>query len=612
MSLVHGRRRAARALFAALALFAGAAHAQQRQKQTRQPERQQQPSLLGRVDFPTSTRSREAQEHFVRGVAALHSFWYEEALDEFRAAAKLDPDFAMAHWGEAMAHNHPLWSEQEAEPARRALGRIKDTSRLTPRERGLVEAVRTLYGEGDKLARDNAYAAAMERLHREHPADLEVASFYSLSLLGTVRQGDRGFSRQVRAGALALWVYEKNPHHPGAAHYIIHSFDDPEHAVLALPAARRYSEIAPAAHHARHMPSHIFIQLGMWPEAAASNESAWKVSTDWVERKGLAMGLRDYHSLHWLHYVYLQQGRYEDAEKLLTAKLRDMEASGYDPRVSRAYVDMAGAYLVETGRWDQAAPLLEALRKIRKGSAAYDDAPATDSCHAAAKAAAPGRSNTAASASQSNGATQTNAAAPSQTSAAASQTEPAAVTRDEAISRMYVLHVFGIAAAQTKNFAAAEKIVAELRTLREAFERAPLGKRLGVLESEVGAMIAAGRGKFDEAIELARRATKFEEELSPPSGPPDFFKPSHELFGEILLQAGKPEEAAEQFAVSLQRQPNRARSLLGRARAAAAAKDDAAAASAYRELLRHWQRADPSLAELREARSFVEQARGGN
>lgn len=558
-----------------------------------------QEAKLGHVDFPTSTRSREAQEHFLRGVAALHSFWYEEALEEFRAASRLDPDFAMARWGEAMTYNHPLWAEQEAEAARRALAEIKDTSKLTPRERGFVEAARILYGEGDKSARDEAYAAALERLHREHPDDLEVASLYSLALLGTVRQGDRGFSRQMKAGALALRVYEKNPEHPGAAHYIIHSFDDPEHAVLALPAARRYSEIAPAAHHARHMPSHIFIQLGMWPEAAASNESAWKVSADWVERKKLAPGLRDYHSLHWLNYIYLQQGRYDEAEKLLASKLRDMEASGYDPRVSRAYVDMAGAYLVETGRWDKAAPLLDALKKMGKGSAAYGDAPAADSCHA--KAAAEQKSATP---PQPNAAAQPSAA-PSQPGA-----KPASVTRDAAVNQMYALHVRGLVAAHAKDFATAERVVADLRSMREAFEGRPLGKRLGVLESEVGAALAASRGRVEEAIELARRATKLEEELSPPSGPPDFFKPSHELLGELLLHAGRPREAAEQFAVALQRQPNRARSLLGRARAAAAAKDGAAAATAYRDLLRHWQRADSSLNELREARSYVEQASG--
>ena len=303
MSPTRALRHAALALIATV-FAAPAAHAQQAAK-------------LGRVDFPTSTKSREAQEHFLLGVAALHSFWYEEALDEFRAAAKSDPAFALAYWGEAMAHNHPLWAEQDAEAARRALENIKDTSKLTPRERGFVEAARTLYGEGDKLARDRAYAAAMEKLHREHPDDLEAASFYSLALLGTWRQGDRGFSGQMKAGAVALAVYERNPEHPGAAHYIIHAFDDPEHAVLALPAARRYAEIAPAAHHARHMPSHIFLQLGMWPEAAASNESGWQVSVEAAERKRRPMGSRDYHSLHWLTYVYLQQGRFEEAARQL-------------------------------------------------------------------------------------------------------------------------------------------------------------------------------------------------------------------------------------------------------------------------------------------------------
>ena len=548
-----------------------------------------QPAKLGRIDFPTSTKSREAQAHFLLGVAALHSFWYEEALDEFRAAAKSDPGFAMAYWGEAMAHNHPLWGEQDAEAARRVLENLKDTSGLTPRERGFVEAVRTLYGEGDKLARDRSYAAAMEKLYRAHPDDLEAASFYSLALLGTWRQGDRGFSSQMKAGAIALAVYEKNPEHPGAAHYIIHSFDDPEHAILALPAARRYSEIAPAAHHARHMPSHIFLQLGMWPEAAASNESGWQVSVEAAERKGRPMGSRDYHSLHWLTYVYLQQGRVADAEKLIAAKQRDMAASNYSPAVNRAYVDMAGAYLSETGRWDKAAAFVETFDKAYKSSvSAYGSPAVKDTCHAA----------------EAGGGAQ-----------AASKTAPptaekaAPPTRDQAVGRMMPLYFRGLVAAHSKDAATAEKIVAELHALREPFARAPLGKRIGVYELSVAAVSAASQNRMDEAVAKMREATKLEEELSPPSGPPDFFKPSHELFGEVLLQAGRPAEAAEQFALALQRQPGRARALLGVARAAAAAKDGAKAVAAYNTLLKQWQRADATLPELREARSFVEQAR---
>src|SRR4030095_14819895 len=279
-------------------------------------------SQLGKVVFPTSG-SPEAQAHFLRGLAALHSFWFEEALDEFRASTKIDPNFVMGYWGEAMAHNHPLWAEQDTEAARKVLANIKDLSKITAREKAFVEAVRLLYGPGEKLARDKAYSAAMERVDRAYPEDLEAACFYSLSLLGTVRPGDKGFRRQALAGAIALDIYKKNPDHPGAAHFIIHSFDDPEHAIIALPAARRYAQIAPEAHHARHMPAHIFLQLGMWPEAAASNESAWAVSDAWVKRKQLPLSTRDYHSLHWLAYVYLQQGRFAKAEQLLPMNRKD-------------------------------------------------------------------------------------------------------------------------------------------------------------------------------------------------------------------------------------------------------------------------------------------------
>jgi tetratricopeptide (TPR) repeat protein len=540
------------------------------------PHAHAQASKLGAVEFPTSTASKEAQEHFVRGVAALHSFWYEEARGEFQAASRLDPDFMLALWGEAMTFNHPLWAEQDTDSARAVVKKFRDLPKLTPRERAFLDAVKLLYGDGDKLARDVAYADAMSKLYRDNPNDLEAASFYALSLLGTVRPGDAGFARQMKAGAIALDVYQKNPEHPGAAHYIIHSFDDPEHAIIALPAARRYAEIAPAAYHARHMPSHIFLQLGMWDEAAASNESAWKTSTEWVERKKLSMGLRDYHSLHWLTYVYLQQGRFAEAEKLLALKEQDMAASNYDPLVSRAYGETAAAYVVETERWDRAAALLATLDKLNKPASGYAAA-TTDSCHAGATAAAP-----------------------------APKAMPP--TRDDIFGRMTPLHFRGLVAAYTKDAATAERIVAELHAMREPFAGRPLGKRIEIKELEIGAVLNASQGKFDEAVGMMQRATKLEEELSPPLGPPDFIKPTHELLGEILLRAKRPKEAAAQFAVALSRQPNRARSLLGAARAAKESGDQVGAVNAYNALLKIWARADSQLAEVREARIFVEQA----
>jgi tetratricopeptide (TPR) repeat protein len=472
----------------------------------------------------------------------------------------------MGYWGEAMAFNHPLWAEQDTEAARTTLAKIKDISKITARERAYIEAVRALYGEGDKLARDKAYSATMEKVYRDFPDDLEAACFYSLSLLGTVRPGDKGFRRQALAGAIALELCRKNPDHPGAAHFIIHSFDDPEHAILALPAARRYAEIAPDAHHARHMPAHIFLQLGMWPEAAASNESAWAVSDAWVKRKGLAPSARDYHSLHWLAYVYLQQGRFSKAEGLLPMNRKD--------GVGRYSEDLTAAFVVETERWDLAAKYFSS----EAASAGADTAG-----HAGHNAPS--------------------AMPPSTTPSAT----PARPQRSQSLPGF----IRGLAAAKMGAPEAA-RFIAELQAARKQISDkgdAYAAKSAEIKELEVTAAAAASKQNYTEAIDLMKRATAIEEEMSPPSGPPSLIKPSHELFGEILLSASRPKEAAEQFGIALLRQPNRARSLLGIARAAVKSGDTKAALEAYSKLVRQWNQADPNLPELREAQDYLKQAK---
>ena len=501
-----------------------------------------QESQLGRVEFPTSG-SAKAQQHFLRGLAALHSFWYEEAIEAFRESTKVDPDFAMGYWGEAMSYNHPLWSEQDIDAARQVLAKIKDTPKITERERAYIAAVRVLYGEGDKHARDVAYSAAMEKIYRAYPEDLDAAAFYALSLLGI--GGEKGYRLQAKAGAIALDVYQKNPNHPGAAHYIIHAFDDPDHAILALPAARRYASIAPEAHHARHMPSHIFLQLGMWPEAAASNESAWEASDAWMKRKNLSLSVRDYHSLHWLMYVYLQQGRYNDAEKLLNLMKKVMSESKYDNKLrpgyyENNYANMAATFVVETERWNLATDLFP-------DSKPTSDEPSMDGAHGA-------------------------------------------TMRMPYASHTLPLFTRGLAAAM---------MASEIQ----------LSGLEGIHETEIAAVNASMKKDHAKAIELMKKATALEEAMRPPSGPPSLIKPTHELFGEILLRAGKPAEAAEMFKVALQRQPNRARSLLGAARAAAQNGNQSEALTAYAALIEQWKQADTGLSELREARDFLKQAK---
>ena len=534
---------------------------------------------LGKVEFPTSG-SRAAQEHFLRGVAALHSFWYEEALEAFQAATKVEPGFALGYWGEAMAHNHPLWNEQDADAARKALQKIPANAKLTPREAAYLSAVKALYGEGDKHTRNLAYVAAMEKIYKDYPDDLEAASFYALSLLGAVRPTDKGYRLQAQAGAIALDVYAKNPNHPGAAHYIIHAFDDPEHAILALPAARRYAEIAPDAHHARHMPSHIFIQLGMWPEAAASNESSWATSDAWVKRKNYSIERRDYHSLSWLEYVYLQQGRIREAEAQLAVMQKSIAELGAPIRGS-AYI--YAVFIAETERWE----LIDKLFPAPAAKSAALGAPkevGADSCHVAAK---PATANVVPAS--------LNAQTPRPT-----------------LGQLYGNYLRGLAAAASKNPAAAEKYVAEIRALRQVFAQSGnyvvSPEMVEIMELEVAALARSNAGKFDEAVELLKRATALEESLRPPSGPPDMIKPSHELFGEVLLAAGRPAEAAAQFKTALLRQPNRPRALLGLARAAAKNGDAKVAAQTYADYLRTQERADARAAELAEARDYLERA----
>jgi len=504
---------------------------------------QESGSNLGRVEFPTSG-SPQAQAHFLRGLAALHSFWYEEALEAFRESTKVDPDFMMGYWGEAMTYNHPLWSEQDIAAARLVIAKFKDTPKLTERERAYLNAVKILYGDGDKRARDTAYSAAMEKIYRSYPEDLDAAAFYSLSLLGLSNSQDKTYRLQARAGAIALEVYQKNPNHPGAAHYIIHAFDDPEHAILALPAARRYASIAPSAHHAQHMPSHIFLQLGMWPEAAASNEAAWESSDKWMKQKNLSVNVRDYHSLHWLLYAYLQQGRYRQAEQLLTLMKKVMSESTYDNKLRPGYYEnnwanMAAAFIVETERWNLTNDL-------------FPTKPAASSEQMGSNGGSHGSHD--------------------------------ATVRTSMASQRLPVFIRGMAMTGPGE---------EIDSL------GPINKL------EVQALNAASKKDYPTATILMKNATTLEEQGGAPYGPPSLIKPSHELFGEILLKAGQPKEAAEKFQTALLRQPNRARSLIGLARAAAQSGDKARAVATYTKFLDQWKQADADLPELREARDYI-------
>lgn len=340
---------------------------------------------LGAIHFPSSA-SGEAEGHFLRGVLLLHSFEYADAREAFQNARAADPDFALAYWGEALTHDHPLWRQQDTEAARDVLRDLAPTreERLdrasTERERAYLEAVETLYfGEGSPERRDTLYSRALERLVAEHPEDDEAKAFYALSLLG-LNQGDRDVPTFMRAGAIALDLFERAPRHPGAVHYAIHSFDDPDHAPLGLEAARAYSEIAPEASHAQHMTSHIFLALGMWEDVVAANEAATRTTAREADHEYEHHPCG--HNAEWLAYGYLQQGRGEAARGLIT---RCLELAGDDPGSRGSAARMRAHHLVDAGdgegpvagldleaegmpaRWALARDFGDALAATRRG-----------------------------------------------------------------------------------------------------------------------------------------------------------------------------------------------------------------------------------------------------
>ena len=299
---------------------------------------------LGHIDFPTSGKPN-AQARFIQGALYLHSFEYDSAAHAFQDAERLEPGFAMAYWGEAMTYNHPVWQQQDRDKALAALVKLGATPEArsakapTDREKRWLQTVEVLYGEGSKYHRDTLYARAMERLAEDYPKDTEVQAFYALSLLGMSSNG-RDVALYMKAAAICEEIFRDHPDHPGAVHYLIHSYDDPVHAPLGLRAARAYSQIAPAAPHAQHMTSHIFLALGMWDETVASNVVAANMT-----------GNTSGHYTLWLLYAYLEQGRYQEAREVLARMQKDVAANSMYSR--RFHLTWArAAYLVETHEWD--------------------------------------------------------------------------------------------------------------------------------------------------------------------------------------------------------------------------------------------------------------------
>ena len=297
---------------------------------------------LGATEFANSGAA-EAQAPFLRGLLLLHSFEYADARDAFREAREIDPSFGMAAWGEAMTHNHPVWQRQDKDAAWAALNALWQDADgqprsvpMTEREGAYMRTLEVLFGEGDKRDRDDAYAEAMHELAAAYPDDLDAQTFYALALLGTAHEG-RDTATYMRAAAVLEEAFAANPQHPGAAHYLIHAYDDPVHAPLGLRPARVYAGVAPAASHALHMPSHIWLALGMWDDVAEMNRRSYRAAAAGSARRGAPLNGHGWHALWWWHYAELQTGDTAEARRLLSLA-RELAAADPDGSTAQAHL----------------------------------------------------------------------------------------------------------------------------------------------------------------------------------------------------------------------------------------------------------------------------------
>ena len=509
-----------------------------------------QPRAPSDIVFATSG-SPPAQAEFLKGVAALHNFEYEDANAAFIKAQRIDPAFAMAYWGEAMTYHQTLWNNEDVAAARRVLLRLAPDANAraakagTARERGFLAAAEALFGSGDVTARRAAHARAMAAIYAQFPDDAEVATFYALALLGTMARGLSGAEEaheghsaalagsaiQARVTSILEGVLRSRPRHPGALHYLLHNNDDPDHARLALPAAGIYAQVAPASSHARHMPAHIFVQLGMWREAALSDQAAYAASDAWVKARRLPLTVRSYHALAWLQYELLQLGRHREARDTLAQIEPVVKASG-DLRLLSELASMRARFVIDTSQWTL-------------------------------------------------------------------------LSRERNFGNVNELFAIGLSAARTGNAPAAElsrQALAERSRMQQEGDMRPV---IAIMERQVAALIELAAGRGERAVEILRSAAQAEQLLPAPLGLPKPIKPAAELLGEVLTEIGRPREALGPFQQALRRNANRTLSVLGLARAARASGDIPTARAQYAALLRNYAGADAGLPEVSEARAAV-------
>ncbi len=501
---------------------------------------------VGTVHFPSSC-SASVQKPVERGVAMLHSFWYEEAEKQFQQIEKDDPQCAIAHWGVAMSLWHQLWNRPDLPVLERGGAELKAGRALpaTPREHDYIVALSAFYAHPKKAyqKRVTAYSKEMAKVSERNPDDHEAAAFYALSLLAAEPDHDKSNSNRKQAAAVLEKLFAEEPNHPGVAHYLIHTYDKPGMAQQGLPAARKYAQLAPAAPHALHMPAHIFARLGLWQDDIDSNLASIAAT-----QKEAAMHMggegHQFHAMDFLIYAYLQTGREADAQKIIDdvramPPMKDMYGMGFDP-TKFAMSAFPASYALELHHWSEAAQL-----PLVQGASDLDH------------------------------------------------------------SVTYTARAIG--AARSGNVEQARTEVAQLEEIQkklEANKKKDQGEYKGVSEelTEAKAWLAHAEGHDDDAIRMLHTIADGEEgEAESSEG-----IPAHEMIGDMLLEAKRPAESLTEYEASLKNDPGRFDSLYGAAQAASAAGKIEKAKDYYAQVVKNCTGSNSERSELKQAREESE------
>ena len=464
---------------------------------------------IGKAHLETSC-NEPAQQEIDRGVALIHSFWYAPAEKAFRKAAALDAGCGMAWWGVAMANLHPLWAPptpEELKTGKEAAEKAAGVGAPSDREKQYIVAINTYYANSDVVdhrTRLLAYETAMAGLERDQPKDREAAIFHALALIGTASPNDKTYANQKKAAAILNRVLPEEPEHPGIAHYLIHGFDSPALAELALPAARVYAKLAPGSPHALHMPSHIFTRLGLWDESIASNIASAEKARSYVAvvMPG-ATAFDELHAIDYLVYAYLQQGKIGEARKLVE-KLAAVKKVDNPSQFAAAYAISAvpARFALERRQWKDAAAL-----KV-----------------------------------------------------------PSVIAWDKVPYAEANIHFArGIGAVRSNQLPTAREAVARLAAIRQALldqKSSYWADQVEIQRLAVAAWLAHAEKNDEEALKLMRAAADLESSTDKHPVTPGPIIPARELLAQLLLDTGKRADALAEAQLVLKDAPNRRNALL--------------------------------------------------